>query len=78
MRCLSDEQIEALASANHARPSRRRLRHVADCGRCAARLVQARADAALTADLRDIAERRVHLQALQREVENRLRATVEP
>ena len=64
MRCLTDEQIERLA----AKPDDPALAgsrvHAADCPACKLRLEQARADAGLVGDIRELRQCREHIKPL--------------
>ena len=64
MRCPSDEQIERLATKPDDAACAAWRDHVADCSSCKLRLDQARTDASLVGDIRELRQRRDHIKPL--------------
>lgn len=64
MRCLTDEQIESLVARPDDAALARLRRHVQSCGVCRERLEQARMDAGLVGEIRELRERREGVKPL--------------
>lgn len=71
MRCLSDEQIEQLASSAIA-PNDRLMAHLERCLNCRKRLEQARRDAALVAEIIEFSQARGTVKPLVDQLHDRL------
>ncbi len=71
MRCLSDEQIEQLASSATA-PNGRLTAHLERCLHCRERLEQARHDAALVAEIIELSHARGTVKPLADQLHDRL------
>lgn len=63
MRCLSDEQLELVATVQDAPVCRPLMEHVQQCEACRRRLEQMQADATLINDIRELRERRRDINA---------------
>ncbi len=64
MRCLTDPQIEALVLRPDDPTLEGLCRHVGSCDACRARLEEARSDAGLIAEIRELSELREAVRPL--------------
>jgi len=71
MRCLSDEQIELLATILDDPSCLPLMEHVQQCDACRCRLGQMQGDATLIRDIRELRESRQRAQTLTEELTRR-------
>lgn len=64
MRCLTDEQIESLATRPDAGENTPSRRHADACPACSQRLQEAEENARLVGDIREFRERRAQVRPL--------------
>lgn len=71
MRCLSDEQLELLATVLDDPSCLPLVEHVRRCDDCRLRLEQMQTDATLVSDIRELRESRQHIKTLTEELTRR-------